>query len=389
MEQPNLSTQLADLEHKFQEIQGKVALLQQRIEGQAYDLQERATRIQELEEELVQTRTQQLRPADIDEAVAHLKAELLQFIETRVERKQPGNLDSDPNLIRPQLDSQAKAIVEIRREVEKTRRFDDQIAAARTEVARLNGEIHRLREGQAELTKQLDERVRPLSFIEDQHRNNARILAELQAELPDLHRKIDTNLAKIQLVEQKTPQFTKYETALDSIREEIRRHREQVDFQASERERQLKNWNDIAETSEQRLRENEALLEKYAENYQVNKRALASLQDFQERLQRDHHRFAELQRLAEERQRAEVEKFRADYEQRWKKHVKEYEPHFGDFQKSLEAVQLRLEEISKISRLFEEQMNMVLQIIEEDIQARALAASNWQERFEELADGQT
>ena len=89
MEQPNLATQLADLEHKYQEIQGKVALLQQRIEGQAYDLQERATRIQELEEELAQTRTQQLRPADINEAVAHLKAELLQFIETRVERKQP------------------------------------------------------------------------------------------------------------------------------------------------------------------------------------------------------------------------------------------------------------------------------------------------------------
>jgi hypothetical protein len=30
---------------------------------------------------------------------------------------------------------------------------------------------------------------------------------------------------------------------------------------------------------------------------------------------------------------------------------------------------------------------LVLQVIEEDIQARALATANWQKRFEEIANG--
>ena len=195
-------------------------------------------------------------------------------------------------------------------------------------------------------------------------------------------------MSKLQLVEQKIPQFAKYEVALDGLRQEIRRHREHMDFQAAERERQLKNWTDLAQATEQRMCENEAMLEKYAEHYQVNKRALASLQDFQEQLQREQHRFGELQRLAEERQHAELEKFYADHEQRWQKQTMELQPQLGDFQKSLEAMQHRLDELVKLHQTLDDQMNIVLRIIEEDVEARASAITNWQARLEALANGQ-
>jgi chromosome segregation ATPase len=388
MEQPILSSQLDDLEQKYLEVQGQVALLHQRLEAQEYDLQERTHRIQELEDALAQAKTQLHRADHLDETLDHLKAEILQYVESRMGRGHPGNPEGSTNLIQQQLDSHTKAINEMRREVEKADRFDDQISSARTESERVYGEIHSLQTRQTEFARQLKEKTRPVALLEDQLRNSARILSELQAALPDLHRKIDANVAKIQLVEQQTPQFTKYEVGLDSIREEIRQYKERTDFQASERERQVKNWNNLVETSERRLKENEALMEKYAKNDQLNKRALASLQDFQERLQRDQHRSTELQRLAEERQRAEMEKFRAGIAQRWQKQEMEFEPHLGGFQKSLDAVQLRVDELSKLGQRLVEQMTMVLRIIEEDIQMRTGAASNWQDRFEELASGQ-
>ena len=379
--------QLADLEQKYQEAQGTIARLQQRLETQAFELQEQTHKIELLEDAVAQFKVQSARAPQIDEKLEHLKAELLQIFEQRYGRR-PATAPEGSSLISQQLDSHTQALHELRREVEKTQRYNDQIELARTEATRLNKDVRQFQADLEGLRKHVDERVRPLTFMEEQNRTNARNLAQLQAELPDLHRKLEANLAKIQLIERQTPQFTKYEASLDGIREEIRRHRENMDFQAAERERQLKNWNELASMTEQRLKQNEQLLEKYAEHYQLNKRALESLQDFQERLQRDQHRFGELQRLAEDRQRAELEKIRADYEQRWKKQSMELEPQFGDFQKSIQTIEERLVELTKLQHALENQMSMVLQILEEDALARASATNAWQERLEEIANGQ-
>jgi hypothetical protein len=134
--------------------------------------------------------------------------------------------------------------------------------------------------------------------------------------------------------------------------------------------------------------EYKGLMEKYAEHYQLNRRALEALQDFQERLQREQHKAAELQRLAEDRQQVEMEKWRAEYEQRWKKQSMEWKPTFADLQKNMDALQKRVEEMVKLSQTVQNQMDLVLQIIEEDIQNRTLSARDWQQRFEELANRQ-
>jgi chromosome segregation ATPase len=388
MEQPHLSSQLDYLEQKYQQTQASIAKLQQRIETQAYELQEQTHQIQQLEEELAQAKIQLTRLPQIDEQLVRFKDELLQIIEQQHSRHQSTGSDFGNNLMMQQLDNHTQTLNQLRREVQKTQRYDDQISLARAEATRLNKEVSKLQANLDNLNKQLDDRVKPLTYLEEQRRTDTRLLAELQTELSDLHKKTGTGLTKVHLIEQKIPQFAKYEAALDSMREDIRRHREHMDFQVAQRERQLKNWTELAEATEHRMRENESLMEKYAEHYQLNKRALASLQDFQERLQREQHRFGELQRLAEERQRTELEKFRADYGQRWNKQSMELQPQFADLQKSMEALQQRMNELTKLSQTIEDQMNLVLQIIEEDIQARALAATNWQERFEELANGQ-
>ncbi len=389
MDTAQLSAQLEALEQKYQAAQSTIARLQQRIESQEYQLQQQTQQFEQLQQQLADAQAQLAQMPQVDRQLEHFKGEMLQMIEQRFGRRQPALPETGSGLMSQQLENHTRALNELRREVEKLQRFDEQIALARAESTRLNKEVHQVQADVDNLNKQLEERVKPLRFIDEQQRNSARNLAELQAQLPDLHRKIESNLSKIRLIEQQTPQFTKYEAALDGIREEIRRHRERLDFQIAERERQLKNWTDLAQATEKRLKENETLMEKYAEHYQLNKRALASLQDFQERLQREQHRFGELQRLAEERQRAELEKFQADYEQRWKKQSMELEPQFGDFQKNLESLQQRLSDLSKLAQTLEAQMSLVQQIIEEDAQSRALAVSHWQERLEELANGQS
>ncbi len=387
MEQPQISTQIDDLEEKYQASQEKAAKLQQRLEAQEYELQEQNRRIEDLETELAGTHTQLAKVMQIEEQFNRLKGELVHLVERQYTQPQESRVDP-AGALTAQLDVHTKTLNNLLREVDKTHRYEEQITLARTEVERLNKAVSTFQAQIETLKKQLDERVQSINYFDDQRRADAHHLAELQAELPDLHKKTEASLSKIKLVEQQIPQFGKYEVALEELRNEIRRAREHTDFQIAERERQMKKWVELAETQESRIEEYKGFMEKYAEHYQLNKRALASLQDFQERLQREQHQAQELQRLTEERLRATVEKWQVEYEQRWKKQSIEWQPKVMDLQKIAELLEKQIAQITKFNQTTAQQIEMVFQIIEEDIQARALAAADWQARFEQLANGQ-
>lgn len=387
MEQTNSAAQPQTSAPRHAADQQIIAKLQQRSEAQAYELQEQARRIQQLEEQLAESQLKQASTPPLDDQILNLKSEILQIVEEQYTRRQQNFRDVN-NAMLAQLDGFAKTLYELRRDLERVQRYDEQISLARAEVDRLNKDVSAFETHLEKLGKQLEERVRAATYLEDQRRADATRLAELQAEMPNLHKKIDSSLTKVQLVEQQIPQFAQYQAALDEIREDIRRHREHMDFQMAQRERLIKNWSDAAESIERRMDEHKGLMEKYAEHYQLNRRALESLQDFQERLQREQHKAAELQRLAEDRQQAEMEKWRAEYEQRWKKQSMEWKPTFADVQKNMDTLQKQVEDMVKLSHTVKNQMDLILQIIEEDVQNRTFAARDWQQRFEELANRQ-
>ena len=387
MEQPHLSSQLEYLEQKIQESHSLIAKLQQRVEAQEYQIQEKSRRIEALESQLEDASAQDARIAHLDEQINSVKDDMRQMIEQRIHRFQPTGTDptKSSSMVSQQMENHTRALNTLRRDVEKMERFDEQIVLARTESQRLSKSIIELQVKLENLGKQLDDRVKPIRLLEDQRRSDMRILTELQTEIPKLHQKADTSLSKVQVVEQKIPQFAKYEVALDGMREEIRRHREHMDYQIGQRERQVKDWSELAETAARHIAESRRDMGKYAEHYQLNRRALASLQDFQERLKNEQHRFGELQRLTEERQHTEFEKFQAELEQRFQKRSMEIEPHLTDFERSVEVVQKRIEEVDKYAKSLEDQVTLLMQIVEEDIQARTIATMTWQQRFEEIA----
>jgi len=387
MDEPQLSSQLEYLEQRHQEDQAKIAELQQRIEAQDYELQEQTNRVRKIEDQLADAKLTLSRVSQIDERVDRMKNEILQLMEERFGSTQPTTTTASANLV-SQLDNHAKTLAELRREMDRAQRFDEQISLARTEVERLNKSMSTIQADLDKVHKQVDERVQAARYMEEQRTTDARRLAELQAEIPNLHKKVEANQSKLQMLEQQMPQFGKYEIALEEVREEIRRHREHMDFQSAQRERQMKSWSDLGQDMQRRLDEYKGLMEKYAQHYQLNKRALASLQEFQERLQREQHQAEELQRLAEDRQRAEMEKLQADYGQQWQKRNMEWKTQAESLQKDMDTLKERADKISKFNDSVEAQMNLILQIIEEDVQARAMAAQEWREHFEQLADGQ-
>jgi len=363
-----------------------MARLQQRLESQEYHIQEQNRRIEMLETRLSETTTRLSQTPAGQEQFLQLKNELLQIIHQQYDRRPAPQPET--TALTTQLESHTQTLHQLHRELDRLPRYDEQITLARAEVERINRTVNTFQAELDKLARQLAEKVRPIAYLEQQRQNDSRHTAEIQAELPALHQKIAANLTKIQLVEKQLPQFGKYEISLEELRSDIRQGRERTDFQLADRERQMKKWAEVAETQEKRIEEYKALMEKYAEHYQLNKRALASLQGFQENLQREQHQSQEIQRLSEDRLWSALKNWQTDYEQRWKKQSTEWQPKVAELQKSIDQQNKQIQQIIRFNHSLEQQLETLMQIIEEDIHARTQAAHHWQHRFEQLANQQ-
>ena len=340
-----------------------IAQLEQRIELQESQLQQQARQLQQLQTQFAAMQNQGNSSEDVT----------------------PERYQASGGVL-TQLDSHAKAITNLHRELDKGQRYEEQLAVARHDYDRLHKEATLVKDRLDKLQHYIEERVHSLTYFEEQRRNDSRRLSELQAELPNLQRKVETAvLAKIQVVERQMPQFAEYQMELEKIREDIRRDRQAMDYQVAQRERQIKLWLEQAESHEQRIHKYTQSLERYEDQYLTNRRTLEALQDFQERLERDQHQTGELQRLSEERQLAAFDKWKAEYEQRWQSQNSQWKPGFSDLQRTLQALQNQITEIQKFNRTIEQQLDLVLRIMEEDVQHRSGMAEQWQRRFEEIA----
>ncbi len=183
MEQPHLSSQIDYLEQKYLQSQETIAKLQQRIETQTYELQEQTRRVEKLEGELAETHTQLARIPQFDEQLDRFKKELMQIAQQQHGHRPHSPVDPG-HALTAQLDNHTKTLHELRRELDKTHRYDEQIKLARTEVERLNKAINTLQARLTPLNKQLSEQGRSAGYLEEQRRTDARRLSELQAELP-------------------------------------------------------------------------------------------------------------------------------------------------------------------------------------------------------------
>jgi myosin heavy subunit len=285
-----------------------------------------------------------------------------------------------------EIENITQAISEIRKEVEKFRRYDEELAARHADMQRLSEAVARLQQQVMDANKSQDERVRGISYLEEQrHQDNKRI-AHLQAQIPELFKKNELQLSRIQQLEQLPARVGEMKSSVDEMRQRQSQELERVQFQEAQRERQMKSWLEEAELQRQRMSEYEQRMERYAEQHQRIKKAMEDLQEFKEQIQRQQHETAELQRLAENRQRSQLDEWQTQEEQRWKKHTMEWDHQWSEYDKALAELTERATILEKRVKANEKQLQSLLQIAEEDAQMRTIAAQDWQGRFEQMVE---
>ncbi len=368
-----------------------LAKLQQRVESQSAEIAEQARRIQEQEGEVARTQAQLTKFPQLEKALDQLRNELVLLIERYDEQHRKAAVDAQ-RVRQVERDSQTRALGEIRKELQKLPRYEEELQLRKAEDQRLGEVLLSLQQQITDFGRDLENRTRNLPYLEEYPRQNAKRIAELQEETPELFKRTEAHSTKLQLLEELVRKSDRRVGELDLVGPELKQEQqeffESIRLAEQDRERQMKEWAEQTEEQRQRMEEHAAQMQRSKEQYERNKQALASLEKLDERLKRDQAEAAELQRLAEKRQKNQLDEWQAENEKRWKKNLLIWEQHWRTQERWNEEQAVRFGPLGESTEANRAQIMALWQTWEEyarrqigEMQERIVHAG---EKFEEL-----
>jgi len=332
----------------------ELAKLQQRVESQSAEIAEQARRIQELEGRLAGTQAQLTKFSQLEKALDQLRNELVLLIEQKEEERRKAEIDAE-RVRRMEWDSQARVLSEMRKELQKLPRYEEELQLRRAEDQRLGELLLSLQQQITDFGRDLENRTRNLPYLEEMPRQNAKRIAQLQQETPELFKRTEELSSKMQLLEDLIRKNEHRIRELDLLGSQLKQAQEEffesVRLAEQDRERQMQEWTEQMEEQRQKMEQYDAQMRQAAEQYEKNKQALVALERFEERIKQDQAEMAELQRLAEKRQREQMDEWLAENEKRWKTNLLLWEQHWRAQERLNEEHAARFASLEEYTRM--------------------------------------
>jgi len=386
MDTTQLAQMVSWLDEEHRRDRGEVAKLQQRIESLNVEMLEQARRIQEMEGRLVSTQSQLVRFSQVDEALQQLKNEVVLMLQKREEQ-----MDADARererLRGTDRETLSRGLNEVRKELNRFGRIEEELALRRSEDQRLSELVLTLRQSVASLNKEIDERTRSLPYLAEQRVQDNKRIVQLQQETVDLFKRIEEHAGKVPLLQEKLQKLERTVVTIQPIPQDIKREQQQFIEQMRvadvERQREVTKWQD--EFTAQRdviARQREAMLA-FAEQLEVSKRAVSTIEGFQDTIRREMNQVAELERMSEERQRKEMETWQAENEKRWKRQILQWEHEVQEQDKINRQLAARFPSLEERQRVYDAQIQHLWRLHETEGLARLAEGQRWLGQLEE------
>ena len=344
MELTQVSQLLAWLESERKKDKALLATLEERIQGLAVELQQQARRMQELDASLAVAKTLLSKVNQIDRILDEYKLETRALLERRDEERKKGEREA-ARLRAVEIEELHRAIGEIKKELPRIGRLEEEMPTRRAEEKRLGDQVKHVIL-QAELAlKQLEEHTRGIPYLEEGRRQDNRRIAQLEGETVEHSKRLETLTGKLQLLEDALskipPQFDPlYELlkARDKTIEEIR----VMEFR---RQQQMSAWEEELAKFRAQITDYGDVVAHLREQAQVNLKAASDLAAFQERLRQRAAEIAEVERIFENRIKRMLEETQVGDEKRWQKYTTRVDERWHDHDR------LNAEQVSRVDRL--------------------------------------
>ncbi|RLC72235.1 MAG: hypothetical protein DRI52_03940 [Chloroflexi bacterium] len=362
---------------------------QQRLEGQAGQIEDLTSAVQSLEGRLASAMAQLTRMERIEQAMEQLRNEIVLMIQKQEEDRQRAEREAARARLIEQ-ENLSKALADIRKELPRISRIEEELQLRRAEEQRLGEATLTLQQRIAEVGKDLETRLRNLPYIEEQRARDARRIAELQGETTELLKRTEAQAAKLSLLDERTQKNTSQIERLMATRDELKQAQqafiEEMQIKEQQRQRQMAAWEAEFVAQQEHMDEYGKRMRLFNEQYELAKKALAELEQLEERLLRNQNEVAELQRIAEERQKQQLERWDAEQEKRWRRQLLLWEQQWHDHDRRNDEQLARLDVVERRSADNEAQVAALWEAVEEQARHLANTAQQWVIKVGEMAD---
>ena len=298
-----------------------IATLEERLAQQADAMDQMQRRINSVESDQSMMKQETLPVQKEREIMDRLRTETRQLLENAEARRLTAEREAERR-IELQRDSAQRSVRDLS---DKAGRLEKQVAAfsgLQTERDRLTNAIRVLNQEMDDLTKKLEEPDRRLAFLEEQRRTDARRLVEIETDLPEYKKSIDTIRPKLTLVEdlavRNERRIQEFGHVERERREQLQQFIDQQQLVMQQRDQQVADLNRRFGLHDEALQKNIERFELWSQTHREMKRIIDDFNRIGDRLERRINEVAEIQRLSEERFRQEWNDWRDDDQKRWK-----------------------------------------------------------------------
>jgi hypothetical protein len=293
---------------------------------------------------------QLLKQAQMQGALQQLKDEVVHMFAQADERRQQEAREAE-RVRSIERDNVARAINEIRRDLQRLSRMDEELGLRKAEQARQGEIVLAMQQKVTSLGQEVDNKMRGLPFLEDGRQQDAKRIARLQQESLEAMKRLEQQGSRLQMIEDVSQRHERDAGELKDVVSQIRAgQREFIEKQLLEAEhlkRQIAEWIETSEAQVKRVDAFAARMQEFSEAFREDRQVVASVERFQEVIRRDQTQVAELQRLGEERQKRQLEQWVEENEKRWRKELLRWDHQWSEQAKRNSQIAAQFAELTE------------------------------------------
>jgi hypothetical protein len=367
-----------DEEHRREK--AELVRLQQKVVNQEAELEDQARTIKDLEGRLASIQSQLLQYAHLQRALQELKEEVVGMLSQADERRQQEAREAE-RVRAVERDNTSKAINEIRRDLQRVPRFEEEISLRKAEQARLSESLLNLQQTVGALGQELENKARGIPFLEDGRNQDAKRIARLQQESLEALKRLEQQGSRIQMFEdviQRQERDTgEMKELVGQLRSSQRDFIEKQLLQAEHLKREMAEWVETLEVHAKKVDEFSARMQGFSEVFREDRQVVESVERFQETIRREQTQVSELQRLAEERQKRQLEQWTEENEKRWRKELLRWDHQWAEQAKRNSQVAERFIEIEKRLARHRVEIDAAWKFVESQINFETQESRRW------------
>lgn len=313
-----LTQMLRFLEEERRKDRAQLAVLQERLVGQSAEIAELTRRLQELDAAQKATQAGLIKAQKFETLLEEAKTELVAEIDRRDDDQRKAMRDTERVRLL-EIEALQRQISEVKKELPRIAVIENDLPGRRAEEKRLGELLQRLQPQIEAASHLVEERTRGVPYLEEGRRQDVKRILALEQEANAQVKRIDGILGKIQMLEDVIsripPRFEPLTQRLGEHDKELQDLRS-ADFRVQQ---QVKAFEQLITQYREQVTDYTAMMNKLREQAQINQRAEAELQQFQETLRQRTAELGEVERLFEERVKRQFEEFLGEFEKRWAK----------------------------------------------------------------------